>query len=208
MKTKSKIIILFILNFHSILYGQKSETSKVLSQNELTTKEIYDFIQVVIAEQKLNKNHKLDITPPTHCSITDNDSIFLMQFLIDTSKIKEDNSFSTYDSISGKYKPHLSEQTFSFPIRPQILTLDDINFMLLQNRQLVNFKWDNNRLNFNQSVSKAWYEISLPMFSKDKTKVIIRVSDLCPGLCGNGNIYLFVKKGNEWDIMTISSWFH
>jgi hypothetical protein len=255
---KSILLILLIFTFLPLVNGQKPK-------NTISTEEIYNFIQLLIVKNNLNKRRRLILSPAKSCSINGTDSLFLSQFLIDSNK-KIDTSNIFYNPITNGYdtavlakaqrvrkeaeeikiyidktrellldttdiyeedttnflnnkdsliRLRLNDFMFtlstasSFPEKPKLLTTDDINFMLQTRREINAFKWDNKKLNFNLKNKEWCYEISIPLFSKDKTQVIVRVSHFCSEfLCGGGDVYLFTKNRNDWDVKTIDSWWH
>ena len=87
------------------------------------------------------------------------------------------------------------------------LNENDIDYMLRQQNCYSNFFWNNTLLGFNNN-KQQWYNLSVPLFSIDRNKVIIKVVELCPGLCGHGNTILYKKVKNEWQSTYIETWFH
>ena len=207
MNYQIKIVFLLILFLSNFSVGQVKSADKNLSI-EKNNQEIYDFIQLVIAQTNLNKDYNLSLTSYDNYDIT---NTYLEKFRIDTIlKVSEKKtSHLIKDSITGKYINSKIETINSiWPSQPKVLTTNDINYMLEQKKYSENFKWDNTIINFNKTNKDNWYTISLPLFSIDKTKVIVTIVDRCKGLCGTGYTYLFIKMGDEWKKETISYWVH
>ena len=147
---------------------------------------IYDFMKVVIADQKLDLNHGVAGTPEQKLYTAYDYRAFLTELLIDTSE---------HDTaLRQEGRPIVIRATLK-----KCLTQGDIDYMLLQRKNMANFYWNNGRLGFNFSDAGNYYSFSVPVFSKDKRKAIIMINDLCPGLCGTGYTLLFTKKGKRWD---------
>jgi hypothetical protein len=47
----------------------------------------------------------------------------------------------------------------------------------------------------------SYYDMSVPIFSKDLKKAYVEVNDNCKGLCGSGGYYLLEKIKNKWTIV-------
>lgn len=168
-------------------------------KDSITEREIYDFMQVVITDQKLRKENGIATEPESRCDFSIDDKDFLKTLLIDTTKEKE---------ISDSLNPDQMTFTTSFGQLDKCLTNADIDFMLQQKNGHLSFKWDNNRLDFDTENKKYWYAFSIPLFSKDKTKAIIMIEDLCPGLCGGGWTVLFKRQNGKWTSQKGNQWLH
>ena len=169
-----------------------STTSEPTVDLVVSENEIYEFMKIVIAEQKLSYDNGFDISAPDYWTKES-----LMTYLTDTIKKKQttkaDNfTFSTFTSFTAN----------------KCLTMQDINFMLKQKNALTNFKWDSKQFNFNKDNNKNWYTFSVPLFSKDKNKVVIQIGNLCSGLCGTGWTVLFTKENGKWNSWTGEKWIH
>ena len=206
MNINFKIVFLALTFFVNISNGQIIPTEDN-SLNEKNRQEIFDFIEYVISQSNLKKDQKLILKTFDDYNIN---KTFLEKFLIDTilkgSEKKLNNL--TKDSINGPYFIPREPISISLPARPKVLTIEEINYMLEQKKYAANFKWDNAIFNFNQANDEKWYNISLPLFSMDKTKVIVTILDGCTGLCGTGNTYLFIKNNEGWKKETVSHWVH
>jgi hypothetical protein len=143
-------------NVDAILVSPDTVTNRrtIQSSDSSTHQYIYDFMKVVIADQKLDLTHGLDIEPDRASDLFDWEIPFIDK--------------------------------------------NDIHEMLLQKEKLKNFFWDNAKLGFNSSNRDHWYSFSIPLFSKDRKKMVIKIEDLCTGLCGGGGIYVFNNENNKW----------
>lgn len=156
---------------------------------------IYDFMKVVIADQKLDLSYGLTIEPEQDCDISQDDETFLKTLLIEKPKPQKD---------TGNWR----NMTITINQLPKCLTKEDIDIMLSQKEKLSNFSWDNSRLGFSSSNNKNWYCFSRPLFSKDGQKVVMMIRNLCPGLCGTGWTVVFTKQKNKWSSQTSGHWIH
>jgi hypothetical protein len=180
----------------------KPESKKIISE-----KEIYDFMQMVITEQKLSKENGLSIEPRDRCDPSLEDATFLRQLLNDnsTDTSKNEEVYDTSDWKSGKIA--ISNKT-GFRQLDKYLTSDDVRFMLQQKNDHIDFTWDNAKLGFKILNHSGWYAFSIPLFSKDRTKAVLMIQDLCPGLCGTGWTLLYKKENNEWTSQIGNRWLH
>jgi hypothetical protein len=177
------------------------EQTPVNSSIKLDTanQDIYDFVKVVIADQKLDLLYALTNEPEQSCDLSQDDNAFLKTLLIEQQKQKE--NADTGDWRTKTITVNLFEL-------PKCLTEDDIAYMLSQKLKLSTFKWDNSRLNFNPNNNKNWYCFLLPLFSKDRRKAVMMIRNLCPGLCGTGRTVLFTKQHSKWISQTVGQWIH
>lgn len=156
---------------------------------------IYDFMKVVIADQKLDLSYGLSAEPEQGSDLSQDDKAFLKTLLIEKSKPKSD---------TGDWK----NMTITINQLPKCFTNRDIDEMLLQKERLSNFTWDNSRLGFSSSNDKNWYCFSRPLFSRDSQKVVMMIRNLCPRLCGTGWTVVFTKQNNKWTSHTGGQWIH
>ena len=200
--TSLKTILLFlIIAFYGCGHRSTDSTKStpILSEKDsINDNEIYDFMQIVITDQKLQKEKGLTLEPQLSCDLSLDDKEFLKTLLIDTAK---------HEIISDTSDRR--NRTFTaIDLLGKCLTNDDIDFMLQQKNHHLSFKWDNSRLGFNSNNDKYWYVFSVPLFSKDKTKAIMMIRDLCQGLCGGGWTVLFKKENSKWVSQTGNQWLH
>lgn len=159
------------------------------SQNQkLNDDEIYSIIKVVIKKEKLNKNYGLEKKPFQHFILSDED--FLKQYL---KTPKKQNSDSDVLLIP-----------FS---NDEVLEENDISEMLDFKKDFRNFEWYNSQLKFSNN-KKNSYQFSIPFINKDRTKVIIQYSLICPGLCGGRKTLFLNKVNNDWKITYLNTWIH
>lgn len=186
--------ILFVVLLITISCKQTEKKENTSNQD------IYDFMKIVINEQQLDKSYAMDINPRDRFSNSDSDGITFDKTLFEIQqKEPEQESFD---------KDDFYDYTFSIINNLKKLTVEDISEMKHQKKQLTTFKWDNSRLGFNQSNEENWYAFSVPLFSKDRTKAVMMIKDLCPGLCGAGKSIFFSKENGKWTSSIASSWFH
>ncbi|MFK7749486.1 MAG: hypothetical protein AB8B65_13910 [Kordia sp.] len=188
MKVFRNILLLISLTFISC------------NQKETSHQDIYDFIEIVIKEQQLDKNHAISITPESRFSISESDDVTFNEALFEIQQ--KEQKQKAFDKNE--------DYVFTFNIVNYLkkLTKEDIYEMQRQKKELTRFKWDNSRLGFNQSNKTNSYTFSVPLFSKDRTKAVMMINDLCSGLCGNGKSIFFSKENGEWTSAIASFWFH
>jgi len=162
---------------------------------DTSNQNIYDFMKIVIADQKLDLNYGLSIEPENNCNGVQEDQIFLKTLLFEKTKLAGDTV-------------NLKSLTITYNLLPKCLNKGDIADMLLQKEKLIHFTWDNSRLGFNLSNKKNWYNFSRPLFSKDRKKAIMMIECLCPGLCGTGWTVLFSKQNDKWTSQKGEIWIH
>lgn len=150
---------------------------------------IYDFMKIVIADQKLDLNFCLKIKPDRE----KNDTAHLNHFLLDEKEVEK---------IPGTLIPKVYESW-------KCLTKAEVQEMLLQRETFINFEWDNERLKFNPENKKNWYYFSVPLFSADKNKALVNIMEFCDlFMCGSGKTLLYEKENDHWKARTITSWYH
>ncbi len=155
-------------------------------------------MKVIIDEQELNLNYGLRIEPEINFDLAKSDEENFKSLL---SVLEYENKNKITDSLNWTYELN-SENLLSE------LTKQDISEMIKQKEKLKAFKWNNSELGFNLSNKNNWYSFSVPLFSEDKTKAVMMIRDLCPGLCGGGKTILFTKKNEKWISNTGIIWLH
>lgn len=163
---------------------------------DTANKEIYDFIKEILETENLDQSNRLVSKPQENCDLSEPDSEYLKNFLIGPK-----NNTDTFDLKKGII-------SYTYDRFDKCLTKDDINFMLSQKKTYRGFKWNSSRLGFTNESTEFVYVFSIPLFSRDKTKAIMMIRNLCPGLCGNGETVLFKKENNKWISKSINSWWH
>ena len=167
-------------------------------KNDSSYQYIYDFMQEVVKEVKLNKKFGLNRKPELSCYINENDEDFLRTLIYDGKMKKKIIKSSGYDIL-------IEETIFELP---KCLTVEDIDYMLNQKDELKNFMWNPSKLGFSNSNNDNWYIFSVPLFSKDRNKAVMMIRDLCPGLCGGGRTVVFIKEGSTWESYSNFGWIH
>ncbi len=199
MKTILLAILLICINSDTFAQAFPSE------------KDIYDFMQMVVKDQKLFKGMYLDSSPALDCSTID-DSSYL--YTLDSALIpirEADKKFRDTCMVRLGGKSDIALERFSFTfgaVIPSVLSKDDIAYMLAQRVHLTTFKWNAARLGFNKTATYNYYYISVPVFSVDKTKAILKIEELCPGLCGQGHTILYTKRDGIWTPEIGATWYH
>jgi hypothetical protein len=163
---------------------------------DTSDKEIYDFMKELISEEHLSLVNGLETVPQANCNLLKPDEEYLNNFLIGSNKNR-----NSLEQSSGKFSN-------TFDQFDRCLSKEDINFMLNQKNAHRTFKWNNYRLGFNKENRNLWYIFSIPLFSKDKTRVLMMIRALCPGLCGTGSTVLFKKENGKWISETADLWYH
>ncbi|MBC7450338.1 MAG: hypothetical protein H7259_02500 [Cytophagales bacterium] len=103
--------------------------------------------------------------------------------------------FGTRKLFIVDYFPGITYCADSF----ECLSKPDIAYMLAEKENRKVFNWDNQLLGFNIDNRDTWYAFSVPMFSEDKTVVVMLVKELCkPFLCGSGYTAIFKKENGVW----------
>jgi hypothetical protein len=208
------ILKIYWLSFLIAIYSRGQDAPNIdftpvkpESKNTIAEKEIYEFMQIVMTEQKLSKENGLSIEPRDRCDPSLEDSTFLRQLLNEnlTDTARNEEVYDTSDWKSGMIAVNVKT---GFGQLDKCLTSDDVNFMLQQKKDHMNFKWDNSKLGFNILNKSGWYAFSIPLFSKDRTKAVLMIQDLCPGLCGTGWTLLYKKENNEWKSQKGNGWWH
>jgi hypothetical protein len=169
------------------------DTIAKTSTPDTSNQYIYDFMKVVIADQKLDLSYGLTIEPEQGSDLLQGDKIFLKTLIFEKTKPEKD---------TGNWR------RMTFNQLPKCLTKGDIDEMLSQKEKLSNFTWNNSRLGFSPTNDKNWYCFSRPLFSKNRNKVVMFIRNLCPGLCGTGRTVVFTKQNNKWISQTVGQWIH
>jgi hypothetical protein len=180
-------------------------------QSDYSNPHIYNFMRMVIRDQKLNKKYGLLVIPEQNCGTYGDDRLNLKQLLIEEKKpekVAPDtvSSDSIYPGMVFSSGPAIITTVYFGP--EKCLTRSDIKFMMAQKGEWTNFKWDNDRLGFDKANKKNYYAFSVPLFSKDRKKAVIKIESLCPGLCGTGNLVAYIKKNGKWKGSTGLPWIH
>ena len=163
----------------------KSKTDSVKpDKSSAINKEIYSFIRMAVKKIPLNLKYNLRPEPLKNCN-NESDSIFLNSLLDDSQDEK------------SAHKKSSSLQILKLYGLPKCLTAEDIKLMLGQRLQSQKFSWDGKYLGFSLE-SDNWYSFSVPLFSKDRKKVIFGVEELRSSYSRSKKIYLLHKEGDDW----------
>ena len=227
-------LVFFIVFFVSVsckestLSNEKAMTDSSCIRIDTSHQYLYDFMQVVIKDQKLRYDYGLILTPETSITNEESDQSLLKNFLIEKKEtvrlhtkrkpIPLDTSFTDSTQVISDsslrictdYKSNLPLPIFVNGNEFQkCLSTEDIDYMLSEKERWKDFNWDNQRLGFNLANEKNWYVFSLPYFTKDKKKAVLLIRDLCkPFLCGGGYILLYTKEESKWKSNEIKRWIH
>ena len=84
---KSLLIFLFVTlcGCQNRQSGQSSASTQTKLNNSITEKEIYEFMQVAIADQKLQKKNSITLEPQSRCDLSLDNKDFLKTLLTDTT---------------------------------------------------------------------------------------------------------------------------
>lgn len=193
MNIPGKLLIILFLPLTA--FGQQNADSN----NQVDTSELYSIIHLVIKKEKLNKDFGLQLTPASSCTMEHDDSLYLRTLLIkpitkDTGNI---GSSDIFGSLVGMCYPDKN-----------IFTGEDLEYIFRQRQLNRFFRWDNERLDFNQKNKTLSYRFSVPYLTLKKDKAIVMYEYVCPGLCGHGQTILLSKRAGGWDISHLESWIY
>ncbi len=196
-----KNFILFFLVFLLLGCTKKPET-KYLEMYEIINEIIrYNYSDVDLVVLKLKSNQK-DYT------VYNPDSLDIIQTAL-------------FD------KALYSKNLFDFFINENMIKSADVDFMYNQIDSLETYCLDSTRIekksilgtekkilkenygvdNIHELLKRmnanSYIELSIPLISKDNTKMFIEIEYFCGSLCGSNNLYLFEKSDNKWRIKYI-----
>jgi len=83
---------------------------------------------------------------------------------------------------------------------------EDLPTIMTMYEELDNFKFKTKRLGFRKGKKEKYTSISLPYFNPKKDKVLIEITESCPGLCGSGRIILFERDNGKWTYRHRKMW--
>jgi hypothetical protein len=196
-KMTAKILGILLIAFCLTNCDKKTKMDRDLithkTDRQITEAEIYSTLEYIITEQKLNKDYGLKIIPAKRCDSGKEDKEFLSGLIITTDQ-----------------KDSLADDSIAIPLVHDLglqkcLTKEEVDFMLSQKKINKEFKWNNSKLGFNLDNHDNWYEFSVPLFNKDKSKAIFLVSKLCKGLCGTEQTFLVEINGG---VRTFKTGYH
>ena len=198
----------------------KVNNSKIQSEEKVSKVEDLDlahkFIIELIESGELKISNRLDLKAEfINAQIFDN----LICSETDLSEVESGNevSYSKIDtSESRELTIQLDTSALQLDFSGNVSMYSKID---LSKTEIVELKlqislsrdkgFNNSILPFNQQNENNWYRLSYPIFTKDGNRVVLKVSDLCKGLCGHGQILLFCKdENNGWKKEVIQSWWY
>ncbi|SHG08284.1 hypothetical protein [Chryseobacterium sp. OV279] len=155
----------------------------------ISDEEMYDVINYIIkVKTGQTKNIKV-ITEDINYRAKQNDDYFL-----DIKILKNDFNQKDIKSIKQQY-----EDSEGFVLNPKYIQ----NLMIIHKAKLLAYKsegkyfWDE----FNKKHGKTSFMfVGKPLFSLDKSRVIISYGHYCGGLCGNGERVLLKKVNGIWTL--------
>jgi hypothetical protein len=169
-------------------------------RKEASSDRIYEIMNFVMFDQELDKTHGLKLEPDVGFRFCNSDEEFLRS-LIETKRASD--SLTIIDTTKLELSITVSYEIGGLT---KCLTQEDVDFMIQQKN--TDFSWDNSKLGFDLKNKDHWYALTVPMVSKDGTKAVMMIRDLCTGLCGGGWMLLLVKKDGKWTSERGASWYH
>lgn len=174
----------------------------------------HQFLMDLINSGQLDQNHSLVLEPD---SIYESDLEGILSISEDASDmtvasgegfnydiVDDSNFIRSQINIDIAIKPSLTDSVFSILTSEEKLQLKNMWHQVQGNK-----KFNNSFLGFNQQNKSNWYRMSYPVFTADSNHVIVMIRDLCPGLCGRGELVLFSRIGtSEWSKYTQDFWLH
>jgi hypothetical protein len=170
------------------------------AQDRVSNDLVYEIMDFVIKDQELDKTRGLKLEPEERYSLDKTDEEFLKSLIEPTAPS---------DTVSDTTKIELLiSETFEFGQLSKCLTDADVEHMIRQRESNSDFNWDNSRLGFDLNNKDHWYVMSVPLISKDGSKAVMMIRNLCKGLCGHGWTLLLKKENGAWTSERGISWWH
>lgn len=195
------IVILLTLAFLSCKQNQQKVSVQIdtikLVPNPIDDSTIYEFINFA-ANDKNEKHFVLRGDKVLDKPFLDEDG-----YLIDS--LKKDTIFSKDDI---KFLEVQMQSVKNFTINPklfngkEIISSDTIKRYATDKERRWTF-WEDYRKKYGEA---GYCNISLPLFSKDRQKVIISTWYSCGGTCGQGGIFIYQKAKGKWKQIKELSW--
>ncbi len=188
--TSPQKIIGALLLFGILFTSCSGDTAdKQREQYGTTEQDLYEFMEVAFEKLQLTHGHGLKVAPQTECTIWETDSAMFARLTRDPD---------SPDPLHHSPRADL----------PKFLEPGDLEFMLQQKKRLDTFHWDVEKLGLNAANDRDWYAFSLPLFSKDRKRVVLTVREMCQiKVCGSRN-YLFIHNDGEWTVVKGKKWYH
>jgi hypothetical protein len=213
IKPLLKYLVVLSLVLNGCSENAQPSVEFIKKSSLVTEDDIYSFMNYLMYEDILKRDYRIELTPEEDFGFMK--SVDSILYLLEIGEDKSIKDHSKLDSFSKQYQGDTlltAPGTITFnwgshSIYSEVLTSEDSKFIKQQIIKNKNFKWDNDRLGFLEK-SSHWYQVSVPCFSRDKKHVIILIRSLCPGLCGGSELFLFTKKGIEWEHETLEGGYH
>lgn len=173
-------------------------TAGRVSNHHITDGSIDEVIDCIMKTSTFDKSYGLETYADDHVYLTIKDSNFLIHFVNDS--VMRIPLLGLDKDSAGRLA------TVTFPSKPKVLTLDDVDNMLSQLKSAENHAWDINKLGFSKKNKKIWYSISKPVFSVDGNIAIVKITEKTPSSFDKGTTYLVTKKNNVWKAVAIAKW--
>ena len=158
--------------------------------------EVYELLNFVIAEKKLDKSYCLNRKILENPSRNQSEMKFFKSLVIDSSR----KFYNDIIDDSGKVS-----RIYDYP-NLNILESEDIKFIKCQKYKFQSLNWDNSKLGFTEMVRSHTYSFSIPYFSFNKKIVILRYEYFCGTLCAGGQTLVMRKINGTWKIDWLESW--
>lgn len=156
-----------------------SDTTAVSMVGDTTNMNIYNFINELLKDTIISLGKRISVSPINFPNESDKEEI---------------NRMVVENKSATKEKYYLSGVLY------YCIKNDDLEFMLKSKHNLTNFKWDLKRINFNMKNDSNWYELSPPLFNRNRTKAIMQILYVCPdAMCCSGcKEMLYEKLNGKW----------
>ena len=174
----------------------QTDTIKLVP-NPIDDSTIYEFINFVANDK--NEKH----------FILRGDKVLDKPFFEDTNylidSLKKDTIFSKDDIAFLEVQ---MQSVKNFTINPElfngkeIISSDTIKRYSTEEARRWTF-WEDYRKKYGEA---GFCNISLPLFSKDRQRVIINTSYSCGGKCGEGGVFIYQKIKGKWKQIKELSW--
>lgn len=173
-------------------------------------------------------NHKPNIKTVENKSLVSDSVLYAtLNYFVNDTLIDEFKNCNRFIDRDGR-KVLLEEGSLEIMTLDSLFTQEDLDFIFQQNLNSINFKLSDDLkgktlisvdtlLKFNHR--EFWEEflkrfgkggfcsISLPLFSKDLSIVIIKYSFNCGSLCASGGTFIYKKMGDKWvEIICLQNW--
>lgn len=150
----------------------------------------YNFLNELILQEYMNKNFGLDLDFEVFTQI----EIEMLEKGAKKSSTIMTDTISDYRSVNEK---------------PKYLSKQQVNHFIEEHEATLSRKIAPARLELNLNNREMWYSLSYPLFSVTGDTVLIKISELCPGLCGTGERSIFIKEEKgRWSKEILDWWIY